>query len=134
MSLPKAAGYITVLVYPVFVFLSVSVFRFPVRIVGLAVIVAAGSLLLMQKGRFSLSPLVMCVSAFFVILTNSERVLKFYPVAVNLVFLFTFALSLGNSETVIFRFARFGDKTIEWNSSRNFIRRYCRRVTYVWCF
>lgn len=54
--------------------------------------------------------------------------LKFYPVLVNLGFLFVFASSLIAPPTVIERFARLTNKEL----SREIID-YTRKVTWVWC-
>lgn len=129
----KITGYILAVLYPAAVFLSVSVFHFPVRLVGFVIIVLAASLLLLKKGKVPVAPLIMGIVAFTVILTDSEIVLRFYPVAVNLVFLFTFGMSLRHDETVIFTFACLGDKSIKWNGNIKTVQRYCRRVTCVWC-
>ena len=136
MKILKILGYVLSVTYSVFIFLSLTVFHFPIRLVGLLVLLLASAMIISRtskKGR--LLPCLMLLIALIVIITKSDIVLKCYPVIVNLVFLITFSLSLRQGDSIIFYFANLGDKTIAWNGGKNEIKRYCRKVNYVWvCF
>lgn len=54
--------------------------------------------------------------------------LKMYPVAVNLIFLFVFAMSLYSEKSMIQRFAEFKEKNITGEKQR-----YMEQLTRVWC-
>jgi len=60
--------------------------------------------------------------------TNSEQLLRLYPVAVNLGMLLLFGLSLRHPPSMIERFARLGQADLPPTAVR-----YTRRVTQVWC-
>jgi uncharacterized membrane protein len=60
--------------------------------------------------------------------TNSEQLLRLYPVAVNIGMLLLFGLSLRHPPSMIERFARLGQADLPPAAVR-----YTRRVTQVWC-
>lgn len=59
--------------------------------------------------------------------------LKFYPVLVNLSLLAFFGFTLWKKPSFVFRMANLGDKTIKNSPSRNYVERYCDKVTLGWC-
>lgn len=59
--------------------------------------------------------------------------LKFYPVLVNLSLLAFFGFTLWRRPSFVFRMACLGDKTLKNSPSKNFVERYCNRVTFAWC-
>lgn len=63
-----------------------------------------------------------------VALTDSEAVLRFYPVAVNVGMLALFGVSLMRPPSMVERFARLGEPDLSADAVR-----YTRRVTQVWC-
>lgn len=121
--------------YPVFIFLSITVFHLPIRIIGILVIVIAFSIFLIRKKDLSSSimPLSLIGIALIVVLTNNEKVLKCYPLIVNMLLFIPFALSLRNKQNMILSFATMVDRSISWNSHYGTVERYCRKVTIVWC-
>ena len=86
MWLVKIIGYALAAMYPVLIFFAVCVFHFPLRLISLMLLVFAASVLLIRREKISAAPFVMGLIAVFVIITNSEAVLKFYPVIINLLF------------------------------------------------
>jgi len=68
--------------------------------------------------------------AFF---ADSMLFLKFYPVLVNLSLLAFFGFTLWKKPSFAFRMANLGDKTLKNSPSRNFVERYCDKVTLAWC-
>ena len=129
----KIIGVVLSICYPLLVFLSLAVFHFPIRVVALSIMAVAAALFLVHQKRKSITPLLMASIAILVLVTGSERVLRFYPVLVNLVMLLTFALSIHGEESIVFVFAKLADKRIEHHCAKGSIRRYCRIVTLVWC-
>lgn len=63
-----------------------------------------------------------------VALTDSEAVLRFYPVAINVGMLALFGASLMRPPSMVERFARLGEPDLSPDALR-----YTRRVTQVWC-
>jgi len=61
-------------------------------------------------------------------LTDSERLLKLYPVAINLGFLIAFAVSLANPPSMIERIARSAGTELSAPAVS-----YTRAVTMLWC-
>ena len=133
--------------YPVLVFALLVVYKFPVRIISLCVIVMALVFFLSSGTRkpsdsgsqktFNLKPVLS--SALFLavgtacFITNSPLFLKFYPIAVCTSFLFVFAISLFNPPCIIYRFATLQDKTIATSINRHRVENYCKKVCYIWC-
>ena len=103
-----------------------------------ALVLAA--ILLLRRGRAaarllsSLSRVDLAVLAGLLLLagatvvTNSELLLRFYPVAVNLGMLALFGLSLVFPPSMVERFARLGEPDLPDAATG-----YTRRVTQVWC-
>jgi len=60
-------------------------------------------------------------------LSNSELLLRLYPVAMSLTFSALFAISLSKEESLIEQFAKLSGKTISVNA-----KRYTRKLTGVW--
>ena len=67
------------------------------------------------------------------LVTNSDIVLKLYPLLMNVLFLAAFAGTLLKPPTMIFRFAVTMDKSIPKSPHEGKIAAYCRKVTIVWC-
>ncbi len=68
--------------------------------------------------------------AFF---ADSLLFLKFYPVLVNLSLLAFFGFTLWKKPSFVFRMANLGDKSIKNSPSRNYVEKYCDKVTFGWC-
>ena len=59
--------------------------------------------------------------------------LEFYPVLVSLSLLAFFCVSLWKKPSFAFRMACLGDRRLVVSPERNFVERYCDRVTFAWC-
>ncbi len=130
----KIIGAVISICYPVIVFLSLAVFHFPIRVVALSIMALAAALFLFhQKKSSRATPLLMALVALLVLVTGSERILRFYPVLVNLVMLLTFLLSIHGQDSIVLTFAELADRRIKRHPARGSIGRYCRKVTMVWC-
>ena len=68
-----------------------------------------------------------CALAVTAASVNTELPVKFYPVIVNLIWLLVFSFSLAG-ESVIEKFAKLKEPQLSEKG-----RRYCRKVTVVWC-
>ena len=69
------------------------------------------------------------------LITDSDILLKLYPLLMNLLFLATFTITLFQPPTMIYRFATLADKTIQGSPGEKHIAAYCKKVTIVWiCF
>ncbi|MBR1920044.1 MAG: hypothetical protein IJ831_10525, partial [Spirochaetales bacterium] len=119
--------------YPLIVFLSLAVFHFPIRVVALSLMAVASALFLVHQKKSIAPPLLMASVAILVLITGSERILRFYPVLVNILMLLTFSLSIHREESMVLVFAKLGDRRIAKHPARGSIARYCRKVTLVWC-
>ena len=73
------------------------------------------------------------IFGFFCLFSESGSILKFYPILMNLVFLFFFGVTLFKPTSIIYRFAILMDKTIPASPWNKRIAEYCRKVTIVWC-
>jgi len=65
--------------------------------------------------------------------TGSLFILKFYPIIINLIFLYAFGITLFFPPTMIFVFATLQDKTIKGSLGEKSVQAYCRKVTIIWC-
>jgi len=70
---------------------------------------------------------------FFCLFSESGSILKFYPIFMNLMFLFIFGFTLFMPTPIIYRFAVLMDKSIPSSPWNKKIAEYCRKVTIVWC-
>lgn len=131
------------ILYPCLVFVGLTVFKTPPRVLSLcvAVVVAFNFLSITGKraprGGLSLSaialPAALGALVVAVALTNSERLLKFYPVLVSASLLGTFGFTLLRPPSMILRFATVQDKALAEKPDFPRTERYCRNVTVVWC-
>lgn len=131
--------YSVAAIYPVLVFSCLVVFRLPVRILSLFVIVLSASYFLSATAGKSLSwrPVVSSMLFFaagiFCFITQKTVFLKLYSVVINSVFLFVFGSTLFFPPNMIFRFAVLMDRTIRNSFWEKQVERYCRKVTVAWC-
>ena len=86
-----------------------------------------------QKIFKPISIIVLLASIALCFITGSLFILKFYPVLINLAFLFAFGITLFLPPTMIFRFANMQDKSIKGSLGEKNVEVYCRKVTIVWC-
>lgn len=127
--------FILGIAYPVIVFLSLVVFKLPVRLIALCVVLFGFVLLMGGKDSKSsvIKALVILLFAFVCVALNSSLLLKFYPVAMNAVLLCIFALSLLRRECIIFKFALLKDKSLATSFNRYLVLQYCKKVCVTWC-
>jgi acyl-coenzyme A synthetase/AMP-(fatty) acid ligase/uncharacterized membrane protein len=86
-----------------------------------------------RKKTFLQGSLVLLGVGILCLITNSAMILKFYPLAMSLLFLAAFASTLFFSPNMIFRFATMQDKSIKGSLGEKKIEAYCYKVTIIWC-
>ena len=120
--------------YPLFVFLALVVFELPISVVsiGMMIIAIAYFGFFSTKGKRNWSAILLGVMAIAVLITQSEMVLKFYPIVLTLVFLFVFGVPLLRGKSIITYFAMMMDSAIETHPGRGMLERCCKALNIVW--
>ena len=120
--------------YPLFVFLALVVFELPISIVsiGMMIIAIAYFGFFHTKGKRNWSAILLGAMAIAVLITQSETVLKFYPIVLTLVFLFVFGVPLLKGSSIITYFAMMMDSAIETHPGRAMLERCCKAINIVW--
>ncbi|MCF0221261.1 MAG: AMP-binding protein [Fibrobacter sp.] len=85
------------------------------------------------KAKNGILVLLMVLCGAVAFFADSLLFIKFYPVLVNLSLLLFFGFTLLKKPSFIFRMANLGDKTIKDSPSRNYVEKYCDKVTLAWC-
>lgn len=85
------------------------------------------------KAKNGILVLLMVVCGTVALFADSLLFLKFYPVLVNLSLLLFFGVTLWKKPSFVFRMANLGDKSIKNSPSRNYVEKYCDKVTFCWC-
>ena len=85
------------------------------------------------KAKNGILVLLMLVCGTVALFADSLLFLKFYPVLVNLSLLLFFGVTLWKKPSFVFRMANLGDKSIKNSPSRNYVEKYCDKVTFCWC-
>lgn len=144
----KVLFYVVAAVYPVLVFTMLVVFRMPVRILSLFVVVLACAFFLSASGgrksdgksekkaldwRPMLSSALFLLAGILCFVFNKKIFLKLYSVVISATMLFVFGSSLFFKLNIIFRFACLGDKSVKGSSFEPQVNSYCKKVTVVWC-
>lgn len=120
--------------YPAFIFLSINYFDLPTRVIAIVIFCVALVLALLRRSLKAMLPsAVLSVIAIIVFITDNESVLKFYPVFINTSFLVLFLVSVDGDKSIIYSFAELGYRNLPHNPSNKAVRRYCLKVTYIWC-
>jgi len=124
---------VLMVLYPVFIFLSLVVFHLPMSIVSIGMLImGVVGYLANAKGNWY-TPAIIGAIALIVIITNSELVLKFYPICITLVFLGLFGGSLIKKDPIVTHFATMIQPEIKDHPGKKEIEKYCKNVTWFWC-
>lgn len=139
----KIFGVILGVLYPVFIFLSLVVFKLPTRIISLCIIIFGFTLFLSVTGKrdkekkFDMKPFansaLLLTAGVICFFTNQELFLKLYSVAISVMFFVMFGSTLFNEPNMIFRFATLQDKSIVGSFYEKDVKKYCKTVTIIWC-
>lgn len=125
-------------VYPICVFLCLVVFKLPVRVISLCLILFACTYFFSVSGRKKsfrpiISSILLLSAGILCYATNRSYFLKSYSVAVNVLFLLFFGISLFKGPNMCFRFALLSDKNLSGSRKEKAVESYCRKVTFSWC-
>lgn len=144
----KVLSYIIAAIYPVLVFTFLVVFKLPVRILSLFIVVLAAAFLFSTTGAHKtgdkdkkkvmdwkplLSSGLFLAAGFFCFITQKTIFLKLYSVVISVTLLFVFGGSLFFPPNIIFRFALLGDKSVKGSVFSSNVENYCKKVCVVWC-
>ena len=144
----RALFYVIAAVYPILVFSLLVIFKVDTKILSLCVIAMAAAFFLSATGSRKtgnknekagldwkpfLSSVLFFAAGLFCFITGKEFFLKLYPVVISATFLFVFGSTLFFEPNMIFRFATLADKSILGSSFEQQVKRYCKKVTIVWC-
>ena len=134
-SIAKIFLVTLIVTYPLFIFLTLVVFKLPISIVsiGMMIIAIAYFGFFHTKGKRNWSAILLGLVAIVVLITQSETVLKFYPVCLTLVFLFAFGVPLLRGKPIITTFAMMMDSAIETHPGRGMLERCCKALNIMWC-
>lgn len=129
--------------YPIIIFTCLVIFKLPVRIISLCVIVLGAALFISITGsqkegqKFDFKPMLSCflflTAGIVCFITQKVIFLKLYSVVISAVFLFLFGSTLFFEPNMIFRFATLADKTIKGSNYEEPVKKYCKKVTVIWC-
>jgi uncharacterized membrane protein len=138
----KALLFITVALYPAFIFYFLVIRKIPLRLFSLFIIAFALLAFIVRtsaaKGvKKSVSwvwtSLLLLGVGVLCFITNSPIILKCYPLLMNILFLIAFGVTCFSPPSMIFRFATIQDKSIKGSLGEKSIAAYCRKVTIAWC-
>ncbi len=120
--------------YPTFVFFALSFTDISTETIAIGMLVICGiAFLLNIKTSNRYTPLFACIIAVLMLFSDAKTVLKFYPIGVVFLVLWAFGITLFQKNTIVFGFARFLDSSILDHPGLAEIKKYCRRITEVWC-
>jgi len=143
----KLLCYFLAVAYPVLIFTLLVVLKVDMKFLSLCVVVLGIAYFLSATGnkkidggkkrtldwKSFLSSILFLTAGLFCFVTGKEFFLKIYPVVISVTFLFVFGSTLFFEPTMIFRFATLADKSILGAPYENQVKRYCKKVTIVWC-
>jgi len=132
----KVFFFLAAALYPVMVYYFLVVRKIPLRQFSIFIIAFAVFAFIAgtsQKKTFYRNSLVLLGLGILCLITNSAIIIKFYPLLMNILFLFAFGSTLFVHPNMIFRFATMQDKSIRGSMAEKRVEAYCRKVTIVWC-
>lgn len=134
LPLARAAGALLLLAYPAAVYFGLTLFSprlLGALLLGLMVLRHAGRIGRFARATHAFERALLALFGLYtlaIMASNSERLLLFYPAAMNLLMLLLFARSLIYPPSMIERFARLSEPDLAPAAVA-----YTRRVTQVWC-
>jgi uncharacterized membrane protein len=125
--------------YPLVMFFSLAVFRFPLRYLSIFIIVFAVIYLVIhvhQKKKsviIFISPILLICIGIVCFFLDDDMVFKFYPVLANTAYLIIFGTSLLVPPPFVLSFVNLFVKSIRNTLPKKRLEQYCRRATAAWC-
>lgn len=140
----KILFFVASAIYPIIVFTFLVVFKVPTKIFSLFIVFIGLIYLLLatsSKKEFSvkknsklfISAGLLLTAGLICLITGKTIFIKLYPVFMNIIFLFTFGITLFLPPNICFRFACLSDKSLSTSIASKKIESYCKNVTIVWC-
>lgn len=136
------------ILYPAVVFSCLVIFKVPTKVFSLFIVFIGLLYVLLATGgkanstmqerlksnlRLLISAGLMLTAGIICLATGRILFIKFYPVAMNLIFLFTFGSTLFAPPNICFRFACLSDKKLGTSLIARRVEKYCFKVTLIWC-
>ena len=146
--LSKILFVVLSILYPLLVFSSLVIFHVPLKVFSLFIVFIALIYLLVATGgtssdsivlrlkknlRLLISASLLLFAGIFCLATGQTLFIKLYPVLMNLIFLFTFGISLFLPPNICFRFACLAQKNLAKSHIAKRVEKYCFKVTMIWC-
>ena len=140
--------YILAAVYPILVFTLLVVFKLPIRILSLCVVVLGLAFFLSVTGKNStnskkekkaldwrplVSSVLFLIAGVVCFITGQSVFLKLYSVVISVTLLSVFGSTLIFEPNMCFRLATMTDKKIIGSSYEQQVNKYCKKVTIIWC-
>lgn len=133
MPVLNALGSVLSLAYPLLILLGLRVLRLPLVTVATTVLIVSALLYLVKRTfRERIPALVMGGSAFLVLMTGDEALLRFSPALLSFLFSLLFLTSIHGGDCLIYSFTLLMYREIDYASYNSNVRRYCKRLTVVW--
>jgi uncharacterized membrane protein len=137
----KAILGIIVILYPLLVFLSLVVFKLPVRYLSILILIFAIGYIYFNRKNFRkknaillfVTPFILCVIGIICLVTESRIILKIYPALADLAYLSILTTSLLMPPSIVYYFIDLFDKSIHDKLPKDRFIRYCRNATILWC-
>ena len=129
----NAIGALLSLAYPLLILIGFRVLSLPLPAVAASVLAVSVLLFFARRSlRDRLPAVVMAAAAVLVLVTGADVLLRFYPVVINLLFLFSFLSSIKGEDSIIYSFTLLMYHEMDYASYSHKVRRYCRKLCYVW--
>lgn len=132
-NIKRTLGMAFIFAYPVFIFLSLVVFKLPLSIISIGLVIMAIVMAGFRKGvKSNIPSIVLGAIALVVIITNSSYVLEYYPICTSLLMIGIFGGSVIRKDPFIFRFAVFADPSITVHPAEKTFLRWCYGLHWLW--
>jgi len=133
-------GLIAIL-YPLFVFFALVIFKLPIRYLSIGIIAFAIAYSVFNSRNFKgknkaslfISPLILCGIGAVSLLLDDEIVIKLYPVLADLSYLVIMITSFVFPPPLAYYFIDIFDKTMKTVIPKQRFDLYCFRASIVWC-
>jgi uncharacterized membrane protein len=141
VSIVKVLVTAVLVLYPVVIFCSLVIFKFPLRYLSVFVIIFASVYIFMNNRNYQgknrwmmfLSPVLLFGIGITCLLVNSSLILKIYPALSDMAYLIIFGISFFAPPPIVYNFAVLVDKSFKTSMPKERLDKYCRDMTIVWC-
>lgn len=128
-----ALGILISFAYPLLILIGYRFLSLPPSVIACGVLaISLSHIFIKRTFRDRIPSVIMALAALLVLLTGAEVILRFYPVVINALFLFSFYTSVRGEDSIIYSFTLLMYREMEWASYKHKVKRYCKRLCYVW--